>query len=163
MVKYTTRRATLADVDTLVQQRIRMFQDMGVMGVPDGNEQRLATAYHAWLTDLMPAGTYLAWVVEARDEAARGEIVSGGGVTVIPWPPGPRYQGTRLAFVYNVYTNPEHRGRGLATRIMETIHEFCRHEGIGSVALNASTFGQPLYESMGYGVTQSPMMFLSLG
>ena len=45
---------------------------------------------------------------------------------------------------------------------MHTIHGYCRQEGIQTLALNASRFGQPLYESLGYVVTPSPMMFLAL-
>ena len=98
----------------------------------------------------MPAGTYVAWVVEAGATDGTAQIVAGGGITLIPWPPGPRYPGDRLAFVYNVYTEPAHRGRGLARRVMERFTRSAAAEGIGSVALNASTSGQPLYESMGY-------------
>jgi GNAT superfamily N-acetyltransferase len=110
----------------------------------------------------MPEGTYVAWLVEGEQENGSREVVCGGGATIIPWPPGPRHLQPTLAFVYNVYTEPGHRGRGLAKRVMNAIHEFCRAERIGSVALNASTFGQPLYEAMGYRVAQSPMMILSL-
>jgi hypothetical protein len=46
--------------------------------------------------------------------------------------------------------------------LMDVVHEYCREARIGSVALNASAFGRRLYESMGYRVTGSPMMFLSL-
>jgi hypothetical protein len=45
---------------------------------------------------------------------------------------------------------------------MEAMHEWCRQEGVERVVLNASTFGQPLYESMGYVVTDEPMMRLRL-
>ena len=45
---------------------------------------------------------------------------------------------------------------------MAAIHDWCRAEGISSLALNASTFGQPLYEALGYVVTPSPMMFFAL-
>lgn len=161
MTNYTVRRAGLSDADALVSHRIKMFEDMDVLSRPDENTEPLARAFRAWLEQVMPAGTYVAWVVESSD-GGRTEVVAGGGATLIPWPPGPRYQGTRLAFVYNVYTEPAHRGRGLARRIMEAIHEFCRDEHIGSIALNASSYGRPLYESLGYRVTDSPMMFLSL-
>jgi GNAT superfamily N-acetyltransferase len=80
---------------------------------------------------------------------------------VLPWPPGPRNPGDRLAFVYNVYTEPAHRGRGAARQIMQTIQAWCVGRGIGSIALNASRFGRPLYESMGYQVSPNPMMFLN--
>ena len=99
-----------------------------------------------------------AWLEETVD----GHAAGGGGITIIPWPPGPRYVGDRLAFVYNVYTEPAHRRRGLARLIMDTIHGWCRDEGITSMALNASADGKPLYEAMGYAESPSPMMFFPL-
>src|SRR5262249_62103030 len=118
----------------------------------------LEREFRAWLAETMPAGTYRAWVVE--DEA--GTIVGGGGITILPWPPGPRYMGSHLAFVYNVYVEPAHRRRGLARLVMEAIHSWCRANRIASIALNASRDGQPLYEAMGYAVSPAPMMFLPL-
>jgi GNAT superfamily N-acetyltransferase len=162
MANYTVRRATLADADVLVHQRLRMFEDMGTMDGPEVDGARLAADFRAWLGDMMPAGHYVAWVVEDAGAPRDARIVAGGGATIIPWPPGPRYPGRQLAFVYNVYTEPRCRGRGLARLVMETIHAYCRAERIHSLALNASSSGQPLYESMGYRVAQSPMMFLSL-
>jgi GNAT superfamily N-acetyltransferase len=162
MATYTVRRATLDDLDILVRQRVRMFEDMGVLEQPGVDREGFTSAYREWLVDVMPAGTYVAWVVDHAEGAASSGVVSGGGATLIPWPPGPRYQGRSLAFVYNVYTEPEHRGRGLARMVMDAIHTFCRENAVGSVALNASPFGRPLYESMGYQVSVNPMMFLSM-
>jgi GNAT superfamily N-acetyltransferase len=151
---YHVRAATLADADALVRHRIAMFTDMGV----PLEQATLDAAFRAWLAEMMPAGTYRAWVVEDAD----GAIVAGGGITVLPWPPGPRYLGDRLAFVYNVYTEQPHRHRGLARLIMEAIHAWCRDAGVLSMALNASRDGMPLYEMLGYRESPSPMMFLPL-
>ena len=151
---YRVRPATLADADVLVRHRVGMFTDMGVAM----DAAALETAFRAWLTEMLPAGIYRAWLVEAPD----GHVVGGGGITVLPWPPGPRYFGGRLAFVYNVYTDPPHRRRGLARLVMDAIHTFCREAGITSLALNASGDGQPLYKSLGYVESPSPMMFLSI-
>ena len=162
---YSLRPATLADTEALVAHRIGMFADMGVE-----MDQDTAAAFRRWLADAMPAGLYLAWVVEIVDEANVGadrrdtsrSIIAGGGITVLPWPPGPRYIGDRLAFVYNIYTEPPHRRRGLARMLMTAIHAWCLERGITSLALNASVDGRPLYESLGYHQSPSPMMFLSL-
>ncbi len=103
---YRIRPATLDDADVLVRHRVGMFTDMGLtMDVA-----RLETTFRAWLGALMPAGTYRAWLVETAD----GRIVGGGGITILPWPPGPSYAGDRLAFVYNVYVEP--RTGGAASR-----------------------------------------------
>ena len=152
--EYRIRPATLADAAVLVRHRIGMFTDMGVRLDAD----QLDGAFRAWLDEVMPARTYQAWLAET----ASGEVACGGGITIVPWPPGPSYPGDRLAFVYNVYTEPAHRRRGLARTIMETIHGWCREEGIGSIALNASRDGKPLYQSMGYAESANPMMFLSI-
>ncbi len=151
---YRVRPATLADADVLVRHRVGMFTDMGVAM----DAAALEAAFRAWLAELMPAGTYRAWLVETAD----GTVVGGGGITILPWPPGPHYPGDRLAFVYNVYTDRPHRRRGLARLVMDAIHTFCREAGITSLALNASGDGQPLYTSLGYVASPSPMMFLSI-
>jgi GNAT superfamily N-acetyltransferase len=153
MPEYQVRPATLNDADALVRHRIGMFTDMG-FALDAAHE----SAYRAWLADAMPAGTYLAWVVEDAHRA----IVGGGGITVIPWPPGPQHPGGRVAFVYNVYTEPAHRRQGVARLTMDAIHMWCRREGIASVALNASGDGRPVYEAMGYELAPSPMMILKL-
>ena len=151
---YRIRAATLDDVDTLVHHRLAMFGEMGTSVDADS----VATAFADWVTRLLAAGTYRGWVVEGP----AGDIVAGGGMTVVPWPPGPSYVGGRIAFVYNVYTEPAHRHRGVARMIMEAIHSWCGDAGIGVVALNASGQGQPLYESMGYQRTPAPMMMCGL-
>jgi GNAT superfamily N-acetyltransferase len=164
---YRVRPATLDDVDMLVHHRVGMFTDMGVpMDVP-----ALQARFRDWLAEMMPPGTYRAWLVETHSDqseaapganGASGVVVAGGGITILPWPPGPHYMGDRLAFVYNMYTEPGHRRRGLARLIMDAIHDWCREAGVGSMALNASRDGQPLYQSLGYAESSSPMMFLPM-
>ena len=152
---YQIREATLADADVLVHHRIAMFTDMGRAF----DAAALDGAYRAWLAEQMPAGVYHAWLLEDADTHA---AVAGGGLSIFPWPPGPTYMGDRLAFVYNVYVERTHRRQGLARRVMDEIHAFCRAHAITSVALNASVEGRPLYETLGYQVTPTPMMFFAV-
>ena len=154
MPEYRVRPATLDDADALVRHRTGMFTDMGFGLEAPAHE----SAFRTWLAETMPAGLYRGWVVEDGN----GAIVGGGGITVIPWPPGPQHPGGHVAFVYNVYTEPAHRRRGVARLIMDAVHTWCRTEGIASVALNASGDGRPVYEAMGYQLTPSPMMFRTL-
>lgn len=155
MPDYRVRLATLDDADVLVHHRVAMFAEMGSSAA---DAAAAGPMFRTWLADAMPNGTYRAWVVDNG-----GDVVAGGGMTVLPWPPGPQHPGGHVAFVYNVYTEPAHRGRGLARRLMDTIHDWCRGAGIQSVALNASVFGRPLYESMGYRVSESPTMVRRIG
>jgi GNAT superfamily N-acetyltransferase len=153
MEDYRIRPATLADIDVLVHHRVAMFRDMGVAM----DEEGVGRAFRAWLAQQMPPGTYRGWLVEA----ASRETVAGGGLSLLPWPPGPQHFGAQIAFVYNVYTEPAHRRRGLARMVMEAIHSWCREEGVTSAALNSSIEGQPLYESLGYRTRTNPMMVVN--
>jgi GNAT superfamily N-acetyltransferase len=188
MAAYRVRPATLDDVDALVHHRIGMFSDMGT----SFDVTTVENAFRAWLAEMMPAGTYRTWVVETEREGPAdrlreghgspperdaffprakveaehlvrpGKIVAGGGITIVPWPPGPSYVGGRIAFVYNVYTERSHRRLGLARLVMEAIHAWCRENGIGVVGLNASPDGRHLYEAMGYQPAPSPLMFAAV-
>jgi GNAT superfamily N-acetyltransferase len=154
MPSYQVRPATIDDLDALVRHRLGMFTDMGLSVEAEAIEH----AFRRWLAEMIPAGTYRGWVAEA----GTGGIVAGGGITILPWPPGQMSMTGRMAFAYNVYTEPDHRSRGLGRRIMEAIHEWCRQNGIDAIGLNASKKGVRLYQSMGYHSTASPMMFLAL-
>jgi GNAT superfamily N-acetyltransferase len=151
---YAIRPATMADIPHLVRHRELMFREMGIPAVFD----EMAVTVDRWLRTALPSQTYLGWVAVAVD----GEIAAGGGLIVIPWPPGPISMDPRCGFVFNIYTEPAHRRQGLARRLVEAMHDWCRAEGIERVVLNASTSGRPLYESMGYVATDEPMMRLRL-
>ena len=151
---YSIRPATAADIPHIVSHREDMFRDMAIPAEFDA----MRTAFASWLQHAIPSGTYLGWLAIA----ANGDVAAGSGLIVIPWPPGPMTMDPRCGFVFNVYTHPAHRKQGLARQMMDAIHDWCRGQGIERVVLNASTFGQSLYQSMGYVVTGEPMMRLRL-
>jgi GNAT superfamily N-acetyltransferase len=150
---YTIRDGTTDDIPMIVRHRLRMFEDMGVAV----NTQAVSAAFAAWLDVHMRAGAYRAWLVEHG-----AGVVAGGGITVLPWPPGPRELSGHLPIVYNIYTEPAHRRRGLARTIMQTIHAWCLEAGYRTVALAASDDGRSMYESLGYQESPRPYMFVTL-
>jgi GNAT superfamily N-acetyltransferase len=149
---YSIRQATVTDIPHIVSQRERMFREMAIAA----DFAAMQDACGRWLHQAIPSHTYLGWIAAAGN----GEVAGGGGLIVIPWPPGPITMDPRCGFVFNVYTEPSHRKRGVARQLMDVMHERCRAEGIERVVLNASASGHPLYESMGYVVSEQPMMRL---
>jgi GNAT superfamily N-acetyltransferase len=153
MNSYSWREATLDDVDTLIRHRREMFAEMGHLDRLDA----VTRASGEWFRRSLAAGVYRAWLAIAPD----GSIAAGGGITIIPWPPGPLDLGDRAAYVYNVFTEPAHRRRGLARELMLRIHDWCRREGVHSVRLHASAAGRPLYASIGYKATNEMRIILT--
>ena len=159
---HVIRPATVDDVPHIVHHREQMFREMGT----ECDYARMAEECSAWYLNAVPAGTYRGWMIEDHTAGAgAGEmtgVVGGGGLIVMPWSPGPLRFDPRMAFVYNVYVEPAHRGRELARRLMDAMHAWCRSAGVERLALNATAAGERVYTSLGYAVTPEPMMRLDL-
>lgn len=93
-------------------------------------------------------------------EDPEGRVVAGGGVISYDFHVGPRDDAPRRSWIVNVFTEPEHRRRGLARLIMDALVELCRAQGWSIVFLHASDDGRPLYESMGFKATNEMILKL---
>jgi GNAT superfamily N-acetyltransferase len=147
---YKIRAATLDDIPVIIHHRHAMFAEMGQRGDYKAMDERFAP----WLRQAISERQYFGWLIETT----AGEIVAGGGLGFLPRPPSPLDLNEQWAFVYNVYTEPPHRRHGLARQLMEVIHQWCRDRGLKTVGLNASEFGRPMYESLGYRVPDTLMI-----
>jgi GNAT superfamily N-acetyltransferase len=138
------RRATAADLPTIVRHRMGMFTEMGI-GDP-AQFSAYVTEFEQFAARAMAAGSFLAWLAETDS----GGIGAGGAVFIVPWPANPKARKQERAFLLNVYTEPEHRRRGYARLIVRTMLDWCRSQGFSSVFLHASDAGRPLYLSLGF-------------
>lgn len=141
---YTVRRATVDDVDLISDQRIAMFHDMGV--TDDAALNRMDATFRIWLINKITVGLYQGWFMLTED----GQVAAGAGLWLNEWIPHPYDARTIRGYILNVYTVPEHRRRGLARQLVETILDYCRERDIHVVALHASEGGRPIYESLGF-------------
>ena len=149
-------RATLDDADALVHHRIAHVQRHGHVR---STRAALDRAFRDWLAEMMPAGTYRGWVVETdgrRDRRRRRH--HDHPLAARPALPR-RSPGVRLQRLHRAGPSrprpraPHHGGH---PRLVPRRRHHARSRS------TPAEIGQPLYESMGYSVTPSPMMFLAL-
>jgi len=60
------------------------------------------------------------------------------------------YEGGKLAYIYAVATHPEHRGRGLASRLLEETHAHLKALGYAGAVLKPAKGLFPFYGRLGY-------------
>ena len=137
------RPATVADIPEILRQRRAMYEDMSYTDTRALDA--MVEAAEPYLSKAIADGSFRAWLAQ-RD----GRIAAGGAVIISPWPAHPYDLECRQATILNVYTYPEHRRQGIARRLMQTMIEWCRHEGFFRVSLHASQDGRRLYESLGF-------------
>lgn len=143
------RPASTEDCELIAFHRKAMFEDMGE-AQPQYSEQA-RREFAAWLQPRIASGEYTGLL------ACEGErVLAGLGIWWIEWPPGPGavQDGITLrAYIMNVYTFPEYRGRGLASSLMRAALDACRQRGVRRITLHASDQGRPIYEGFGFSAT----------
>jgi GNAT superfamily N-acetyltransferase len=154
MDPYTLREATPKDLPIVLRHRRRMFEDMGrdEPGALAAMEEAARPLLGRWLAE----GRYRGWLAEAAGEG----VVAGGGIILLDFLPNARSAQTRRAWVMNVYTEPAHRLRGLARRLMDAMIAWSREQGLPALFLHASETGRPLYEGLGFEPTSEMRLFL---
>jgi GNAT superfamily N-acetyltransferase len=141
------RRATLRDLDVLVHQRHGMWVDMGIRD----NEQvrRQDRVYRRWARSRLKTGALLGWVAETRE----GTVVGGATMWLRAAVPRPGIKRLAQPYLLSMYTDPEWRGRGLATRIVDEATEWARKNGFRELLLHASRMGRGIYLGRGFNRT----------
>jgi GNAT superfamily N-acetyltransferase len=141
---FSIRQATLADMEMIVTQRRKMFEDMG--HTDSAIHAAAEEAFRNWLRRNMEAGIYLTWFAQTAD----GEIVAGAGLWLQDWPPGYFDRSPYRGYIFNVYTEQNYRRKGLARRLVQAALDWCVGNNIRFASLHYSDEGRSLYEAMGF-------------
>lgn len=60
------------------------------------------------------------------------------------------YTGGKLAYIYAVATHPDHRGKGLASKLINETHQLLKMQGYAGAVLKPAKGLFPFYERLGY-------------
>ena len=137
-------RATTDDIQKLIE--LRMAYLLADFGTLDATVEDTIRGSLPSFFDRHLGGDLFAYAMRCDD----GSIVSLALMLVSEKPPNPRFPHGRIGTVFNVFTVPEHRRRGLARQVMGALVEDARLRGLDLVELNATDDGYGLYKSLGF-------------
>lgn len=142
MTEFVYRRATVGDIEPLVDLRVQQQKQSHAEVHVDPN---LAQIIRSYMVENLPSGKFIAFVALAGNH-----IVSTSGLVFIQLPPSSNNPSGLEAYIMNMYTLPDWRKRGLATKLFEMLLEYIRAEGITKVWLRATDMGKPIYRGFGF-------------
>lgn len=142
------RRATVEDRDELVELRMTMRAEREEGECPVSLEE-FRGGTEKYFREHMSDDDFIVWV--AIDI---GAIVATSGLCIHHVPPTYGNPSGKVAYLVNMYTVPKHRGKGIASKLLEYLVEEARQNGCGRVTLNTSKAGRGVYEK--YGFTNVP-------
>jgi GNAT superfamily N-acetyltransferase len=140
----TVRRARLADIEVLVAHRRGMWEAIG-----DFTKSEIAAAdpvYRRWMRRMWRQHRYFAWIVDD----AEGRPVGSGAIWLSEAQPRPRDSPRFRPYILSMYTEPGHRGEGIASAIVRAAVDFARGRGYRRVTLHASVMGRSVYRRLGF-------------
>jgi ribosomal protein S18 acetylase RimI-like enzyme len=153
---FELRPTTSADLELHTAHRIAMFRDMAYGD--EAGRARMAVAFADRLRTWLATGEVAGVVAHAGTQVAGAALLQFREAL-----PGPLSPQSVRGYLFNVYIEPEFRGRGLARRMTEALLEVARDRGIAMVELHASRDAEKLYRSMGFEPTPEFRLILDPG
>ena len=144
MLNLTEQKATLAELELLVAVRCRVLRAANQLPedtpLPEVESQTRTYYQKAFAENTHTA--YLLW---------DGETLAGtGAVSYFQVMPTVHNPTGRKAYLMNLYTAPQYRRQGIATRILTRLVEDAHRRGVTAISLEATAMGRPLYEKFGF-------------
>ena len=140
-IKYV--EATKEDINELIRLRLAyMKDDFG--SVSDLERKAMETQLPDYFERKL--GTELiAFVAKDGDR-----VVSVAYLHIIEMPANSLLLNGLYGEVLNVYTEPEYRGKGICTKLMNNLVEYGKKAGLGRIDLSATEDGYPIYAKLGF-------------
>ena len=147
----TTRSANADDAELITRHRVAMFADMG--NAPDAVLDEMALHFQPWVRKKLAEGKYAGWITSDGEHP-----IASAGLLILDWAPHFLDPGCgERGYILNVFVEPKYRGHGLAKSLTKECMDEARRRGIGVVVLHASKKGQPVYEKLGFKMSNEMM------
>ncbi|MFX0002689.1 MAG: GNAT family N-acetyltransferase [Promethearchaeota archaeon] len=141
---YSLRKATLNDIDMLIQFRVKFLKE--IQDLPPINEMELfRKSLTDFFLDKMKLHEFVAWLAEFDNK-----VVATSGLSFLRKPPHFINITGKFAYIMNMYTDPEWRRKGIGSALLEKLFEEIKNRGVQSVSLHATPSGRHLYEKYGF-------------
>ena len=142
------REITPADVEIIARMRVQMLDEV----TDDSLPTELEASVRRFVWRHMQDNTCLG--VVAEDE---GRVIADAVIYLFETMPDEVNVRGLTAMLYNVYTLPEYRGRGIMAQMLPEVIRLAREAGAVELKMTAEKKAIPLYERMGFHVNDDAM------
>lgn len=146
------RLAGKKDIDQLIKMRWDFTLEDYPSAATESGYKAFEIEYKAFLANAIDGGDWFIWVAEED-----GKVVSHMYIELIQKVPRPGRVTRPFAYMTNVYTVPEYRGKGIGSKLLTAINEWVKEKEYEFIIVWPSEEGIPFYEKNGYSHCKEPM------
>jgi GNAT superfamily N-acetyltransferase len=144
------RQATLADLDELLALR----RDFTFEDATGDERPEYEREFNVFLAEALERGSWQIWVAEVD-----GQVVSHAYVALVDKVPRPIREPRRIAYLTNVYTRPEFRGRGIGSRVLELAQQAAQVVDVELMLVWPSEESLDFYRRHGFASPGEPLVW----
>ena len=145
------RKLGKEDMDLLIKIRMDyLFAEKGVFS--DEEVQDIRKKLEEYFTKYLNKG-FIAMIAENENE-----VLATAFMSMVERPPLIAFSSYLVGTVYNVFTYPEYRGQGIATKVMNELLSEAKLLGVVAVDLMSTEKGKSLYKNLGFQVSSYTSM-----
>ena len=133
----------ITDIDTLVKLRFDYISTENDLSAAD--KAKLEPKLREYFKEYVPEEKFTAYAMEID-----GEIVSAAFLIIDEKPPGLNNLNGRYGTIMNVFTYPEHRGKGYANSVISNLIVDADNIFVSVLDLYSTKAGKRLYEKLGF-------------
>lgn len=133
----------IVDIDILVKLRFDYISTEIDLSAED--KVKLEPQLRAYFKEYVTEEKFTAYAMEIN-----GKIVSAAFLIIDERPPGLSNSNGRYGTIMNVFTYPEHRGKGYATSVMNNLIVDADNIFVSVLDLYSTKAGKRLYEKLGF-------------
>lgn len=143
------------DLELLVRHRLKMFEEINTN--QDGYLPDFNRVTEQWISRKLEDNNFIAFIARTTD----GIAIGSGCLLIKEDQPRPTSLRTSAPYLLSMFTEPEYRGSGVASAIVEESIKWARKNGYDRIDLHASSYGRAIYGGFGFKPTNEMRLVLS--
>ena len=143
-MEFEYKKASIDDLNILTKTRIEVLR--AANGLDDSIDMtRVERETHAYYENALANSSHTAYLVFDGDV-----FIGAGGISYYTVMPTFHNPTGRKAYIMNMYTRPDYRRKGIATKTLDLLIQDAKKRGVTVISLEATDMGRKLYERYGF-------------
>ena len=144
--------ATVKDIGTLTKMRIKFLKEIFKI-VHDRDDAKIEQALTKYFRKVYMSKQFVSWLA-----VNKGVVIGTSGLCFYSLPPSHKNPTGEVAYIINMFVEPEYRRKGIATVLFKKIVEEAKARGYKKIVLHATSDGRPLYTKFGFEAKNDEMV-----
>lgn len=139
------KKASLSDLEILVSTRVNVLRSANQLDL-SVDMKEVEKSSRLYYQEALASDNHTAFLVYNDDD----NVIGAGAVSYYQVMPTYHNPSGKKAYIMNMYVAPEHRRKGIATKLLDLLIADSKERGIDYITLEATQMGRKLYENYGF-------------